>query len=211
MLVSILIPTLHERRETYSKLVTGLQKQIDDNNLGEKVEILSICDGRNIPLTMKRNMLQKMSNGKYFTHLDDDDELAEDYCRIIVDHIEALDKSRHYDVIGYNQLAKVQGGRFIVKPHMEADLSLHPVGNQYNADMTVKKGVLPEFFRYPWQYCLWHQCYKTVHRTDSDTNAREDRNWIKKLLLEYPKTMSYCDFIGHTYNFDDPSLSTCQN
>ena len=69
---------------------------------------------------------------------------------------------------------------------------------------------IPEFYRYPWQYNLWNERFKTVYRTDSDTNAREDQNWLMKVRLEYPKSMSYIPFIGHTYNFDDPSKSTCQ-
>jgi len=56
-----------------------------------------------------------------------------------------------------------------------------------------------------------HEKYKTIYRTDVDTNAREDQNWLKKLKLEYPKHMSYIDRVLHVYNFDDPSNTTCQN
>ena len=207
-LISILIPTLIERRDEYNTMIKGLYDQIDKHDLKDKIEIISICDDRSIPLSMKRNMMQKMSSGKYFVHLDDDDEFSCDYCQRIIDHIQGLDKD--YDVIGYDQLAKVSGGRFIVKPHLDAGLSLQPSGNQIDVNGQIKKGVIPEFYRFPWQFCLWNQRFKKVYRTDSDTNAREDQNWLKKVMLEYPKTMSYIDFIGHTYNFDDPSKTTCQ-
>ena len=207
-LISILIPTLIERKNEFQIMLHDLYRQVEKHNLKDKVEIISICDDRSIPLCVKRNMLQKMSNGIYFTHLDDDDELSCDYCKTIIDHIEDLDKE--YDIIGYNQLAKVQGNRFIVKPHMDASLALTPIGNQFDSNMKTKKDIIPEFYRYPWQFNLWNQKYKKIYRTASDTNAREDVNWLKKIKLEYPKTMSYVDFIGHQYNFDDPSKSTCQ-
>ena len=211
-LISILIPTLLERKNEFQIMVHDLYRQLEKHHLKDKVEIISICDDRSIKLSEKRNMLQKLSSGKYFTHLDDDDELSCDYCQTIIDHIERIPVFHvdEPDIIGYNQLAKVGGDRFIVKPHLDADLSLHPCGNQFNADMSIKSGVIPEFYRYPWQYCLWHERFKTVYRTDSDTNAREDVNWLKKVQLEHPKKISYVDFIGHTYNFDDPSKSTCQ-
>ena len=198
-LISILIPTLIERKNEYGIMLHDLYRQVEKHNLKEKVEIISICDDRSISLSEKRNTLQKLCSGKYFMHLDDDDELSCDYCKTIIDHIEELDKE--VDVIGYDQLAKVKGERFIVKPHLDANFGLNPSN---------KKTKIPEFFRYPWQYNLWNERFKTVYRTDSDTNAREDQNWLMKVRLEYPKNMSYIPFIGHTYNFDDPEKSTCQ-
>ena len=210
MLLSILIPTISERSEQFQKLSDKLYLQIKVNRFEEKVEIISISDNRTIPLSMKRNMMQKMSSGKYFVSLDDDDEFTDTFLKRMVNHIESLDQDNLQDIIGFNQLAKVSGSRFIVKPHMEAGLSLQPCGNQYNPDMSIRKDVLPEFYRYPWCWCLWHERFKKVYRTDSDTNAKEDTNWLKIVQLEHPKTMSYIDFIGHIYQFDDPSLSSCQ-
>ena len=76
----------------------------------------------------------------------------------------------------------------------------------------VSKKQYPEYLRYPWQFNLWNtQRFGGVLRTDSDTNAREDQNWLKKVLLEYPVSMEYVrDYIGHEYHFEDPSKSTCQ-
>ena len=213
-LISILIPTLIERRDEYNTMINGLYDQIDKHDLKDKIEIISICDDRSISLCEKRNMMQKLSSGKYFVHLDDDDEFSCDYCETIIDHIEGLQSD--CDIIGYNQLAKVNGGRFIVKPHLDAGLSLQPVGNQFDKNMNIKKDVIPEFFRYPWQFCLFHERFKEVYRTESDSPSPDkphmfdDVNWLKKVQLEHPKDMSVVNFIGHTYNFDDPSKTTTQ-
>jgi len=59
-LISILIPTLLERQDVFDKMVNGLYKQIKDNNLEDKVEVISICDNRNIPVVEKRNAVTKI-------------------------------------------------------------------------------------------------------------------------------------------------------
>tara|TARA_Y100000592_G_C5410088_1_gene287639 strand:- start:51 stop:680 length:630 start_codon:yes stop_codon:yes gene_type:complete len=206
-LVSILIPTLIERKSVFNELVDGIYKQIKQGGYEKKIEILSICDDRSIPLSTKRNMMQKICSGKYFMHLDDDDSLDEYFCESVVNHIEDLSiyKKNDPDVIGFNQLAKVNGDRFIVRPNINRDFNLTPV-ERSNSNQTGYK----EYERYPWQWSLWNEKYKRIYRTDVDTNAREDQNWLKKILLEYPKSMSYIDRVLHVYNFDDPSNTTCQ-
>ena len=203
--ISILIPTLIERREVFSKMIDKLYKQIEAGNYQKKIEILYICDDRSLKLCDKRNMLQKLSRGKYFLHLDDDEELDDEFCKSVIEHIE-LDlpvyQTKDPDCIGYNQLARVSGKRFIVIPHIQHDFQLRPAPD---------KDGYPAYYRYPWQYCLWHEKYKKIYRTESDGgNAREDQNWLKKIILEYPKHMSYIDRVLHVYNFDNPELSTCQ-
>jgi hypothetical protein len=202
-LVSILIPTLIERKSVFNELIDSIHKQIKQGGYEKKVEIVSICDDRSIPLSMKRNMMQKMCSGKYFMHLDDDDELDEYFCESVVKHIEDLPifQTNEPDCIGFNQLAKVRGDRFIVIPHIKSNFNLNPAP---------KKNGYPAYYRYPWQYNLWNEKYKRIYRTDVDTNAREDQNWLKKITLEYPKHMSYIDRVLHYYNFDDPSKTTCQ-
>ena len=207
-LISILIPTLIERKNEFQIMLHDLYRQVEKHDLKDKVEIISICDDRSISLCEKRNMMQKLCSGKYFVHLDDDDEFSRNYCETIISHIQGLEND--CDIIGYNQLAKVNGDRFIVKPHLAAGLTLQP------STLKGKQGSLPEYYRYPWQYCLFNQRFKKVYRTESDSPSPDkphmfdDLNWLKKVQLEHPKNMSYIDFIGHTYNFDDPSKTTTQ-
>lgn len=212
MLVSILIPTLFERLSTYTPMVEDLYKQIKDNNLQDKVEVISICDNRTVPLSVKRNMMQKMAKGLYFTHLDDDDNFTSDYCVKIVEHIEGLSTHRTDlpDIIAYDQKCFVKDDIFIVKPSLNHGMKLEYV------PWNVPKGEgcenIKTFYRTPWQWALWNRKrFGFVYRSDSDTNAREDQNWLKKVHLEYPKSMSVLEnWIGHEYHYEDPSKTTCQ-
>ena len=137
MLVSILIPTLVERKGKFLELLHGLERQINKHNLKEKVEIISICDNRTIKLSDKRNMLQKLSNGKYFVALDDDDELTHNYCKTVVDFIEKMKED--VDVITYDQKAFVCDTEFIVKSSLDYPMNLIPCGNQLDADGKINK------------------------------------------------------------------------
>ena len=203
MLVSILIPTLLERTSTFIPMVEDLYQQIKDNDLEKKVEVISICDNRNMTLPEKRNKLQKMAKGKYFTHLDDDDKFTEDYCMKVIEHIETLKED--VDIIGYNQLAYVADDTFVVKssPHFGLKLEESPEGSKYKDYKT--------YYRTPWQWCLFNrERFGMVSRSDIDTNAMEDQNWLVRVHLERPESYSHIDWIGHEYHFEDPSKSTCQ-
>tara|TARA_R110000824_G_scaffold76335_1_gene193388 strand:- start:238 stop:855 length:618 start_codon:yes stop_codon:yes gene_type:complete len=201
-LVSILIPTLLERKDKFAELLEKIEKQIKENQLEDLVEILSICDNRNIKLSEKRNRMQQMAQGQYFMHLDDDDTISEDYLKTVIDEIKKLDKE--VDVITYDQFCKVNGDEFIVSASFNAGAGLTPMGINDNG--------IKLFIRVPWQYSLWNtKKYSKIWRTDADTNAREDQNWLQRVYLEYPQTQHHIDKILHTYLFGtDGVASTCQ-
>tara|TARA_R110000787_G_scaffold192409_1_gene303995 strand:+ start:820 stop:1428 length:609 start_codon:yes stop_codon:yes gene_type:complete len=202
MLVTICIPSIIERIEKFSILIKKIQKQLDENKLNNKVQIISHVDNRSIPLTYKRNLMQKAVKGKYFIHLDDDDDIADDYCLTVCNTIEYLDKE--VDVITYDQKALVGIDIFYVKCDLNQDMNLKYIGIHPGDCKRV-------YLRYPWQWCLWNsKKFKHIYRTDADTNAREDQNWLKRIKLEYPKTQYNIPKVLHTYNFQDASMSTCQ-
>ena len=194
-LISFLIPTMRERSQKFKSLTDKLFIQIEENNLQEEVEVLSIYDNRNIRLCDKRNMLQKLSRGMYFIHLDDDDRVADDYCITVVNEIkELIKKSPVPDCIMYNQMCEVNGKFFIVKTNPRSNMSLNKCGVDDN---------IPVYERIPWQYHLWNKAkFSHIYRTDVDTNAREDQNWLKRIYLEYPQSFHNIDKILHYYYFD---------
>jgi len=200
-LVSVLIPTLLERKDKFKSLLDKIEIQIEENNLQDKVEVLSICDNRNIKLSEKRNRMQQMAQGKYFFHLDDDDTISDDYFITTCKVIESI-KGDLPDVITYDQFCKVNGDEFIVSASLGCGC-MGLVGTMHKAKI---------FTRLPWQYHLWNrEKYAKIWRTDSDTNAREDQNWLKKIYLEYPETQTHIDKILHYYYFGTDGIpTTCQ-
>jgi len=209
-LVSILIPTLFERQEKCSKLLMNLYDQIKKNKLEDLIEVISINDNRNLRLCDKRNKMQKMAQGKFFMHHDDDDTLSSDFCKTVIDFIQKM--SDEVDVINIEQKAFIQANRkngplniFVVKSDLRETMELREIGCADKNNERVYK-------RFPWQWCLWNRKrFQHVMRSDIDNNSHEDQNWLKRIQLEYPKTQAWIeDKILHEYHFEDASLSTCQ-
>jgi glycosyltransferase involved in cell wall biosynthesis len=94
--LSILILTLPTRIDSYARLIKSLNIQVIQNNLMSRVQILSLCDTKDISVGEKRNILLNKSNGKYVCFIDDDDEIAPNY---LIKIISAL--SSNADVITF--------------------------------------------------------------------------------------------------------------
>jgi glycosyltransferase involved in cell wall biosynthesis len=77
--LSILILTLPTRIDSYSNLIKMLNKQVIENNLIDKVQILTLCDTKEISVGEKRNILLNKSAGRYVCFIDDDDLISDDY------------------------------------------------------------------------------------------------------------------------------------
>lgn len=77
--LSILIPTLPARIDSYSNLIKTLNKQILESNLINRVQILSLCDTKEISVGEKRNLLLNQCCGRYVCFIDDDDLIAPNY------------------------------------------------------------------------------------------------------------------------------------
>ena len=87
--LSILILTLPTRIDSYSRLIKSLNKQVIENDLISKVQILSLCDTKEISVGEKRNILLNQSSGRYICFIDDDDEISPDYLIKIISSLES--------------------------------------------------------------------------------------------------------------------------
>ena len=83
-IISILICSLWKRAGMLSKLLSGIQDQIDRLNAPDKVEVLINCDGGELPTGTKRNILLGQAAGKYSVFVDDDDKLPDYYIEEIL-------------------------------------------------------------------------------------------------------------------------------
>jgi glycosyltransferase involved in cell wall biosynthesis len=90
MLFSILIPTLQERRASFTRLYEKLRAQIVQADVEDAVEIVTRCDNREHALGAKRNALMRDARGEFIAFVDDDDDVADQYvaliCRALREH-----------------------------------------------------------------------------------------------------------------------------
>jgi glycosyltransferase involved in cell wall biosynthesis len=95
--LSILILTLPTRIDSYARLIKSLNQQVIENNLIHRVQILTLCDTKEISVGEKRNILLNKSIGKYVCFIDDDDVISPVYLMSILN---AIDKCNS-DVITF--------------------------------------------------------------------------------------------------------------
>jgi hypothetical protein len=91
---TIMIPTLEERKEKYDKLVETLNEKHQRICPSLRLQILPLCDNREMSVGLKRDNLLKMAEGKYTSFIDDDDEITDAYFE---DTVECI--SGNYDVV----------------------------------------------------------------------------------------------------------------
>jgi glycosyltransferase involved in cell wall biosynthesis len=82
--LSILILTLPTRIDSYARLIKSLNQQVIENNLIHRVQILTLCDTKEISVGEKRNILLNKSIGRYVCFIDDDDVIATNYLSVIM-------------------------------------------------------------------------------------------------------------------------------
>lgn len=78
-ILSILIPSTHDRNEMLQRLLKELLFQIQECNATEKVEIVTDIDNREKLIGDKRNDLLSRATGIYQTSIDSDDWIASNY------------------------------------------------------------------------------------------------------------------------------------
>jgi hypothetical protein len=101
--LSVLIPTIEGREESFARLVAEFQRQIKELGTNE-VEILSKKDNKEISVGKKRDILYRMANGRYSVQFDDDDLPAPNYLRVV---LKALRKAP--DCVGYKARCLIDG------------------------------------------------------------------------------------------------------
>lgn len=105
--LSILIPTLHNRKFHFNNISKMLKDQIKKLEDPREVEILTFTDNRGDNTTgHKRNVLLNKSNGKFVVFVDDDDKLADTYVALI---LQAIKNNPDIDAIGIRGMYSENG------------------------------------------------------------------------------------------------------
>lgn len=106
-LLSILIPTVFERVESFKRLRSFINYQINEYDLQGQVEVLHLLDNKEMTIGEKRNRLYQMANGTYSLQIDDDDQIHHEALPLIIDEI----KNEDCDCVGYKELCIFDGKR----------------------------------------------------------------------------------------------------
>lgn len=106
LLLSILIPTLEDRKPLFDKMVSTLQSQIAGCHAEEEVEIVPLLDKGEKTIGTKRNELLCMARGLFSVFIDDDDPVPETYVQSFIDVIRVY--KDEIDCIGIFELVFFQ-------------------------------------------------------------------------------------------------------
>lgn len=87
MILSLLIPTIDDRREMFENVYVQLQSQILKSVFKNDIEI--VIDNSSKTIGEKRNNLLEKSKGKYVAFIDDDDEVSSDYIDTLMNAIKS--------------------------------------------------------------------------------------------------------------------------
>ncbi len=84
--LAILIPTIESRKEQFNALRDRINKLIE-SNFDTSVQLISICDNKEISIGAKRQQLLEASDARYVVFIDDDDRVHDDYLTDILSAI----------------------------------------------------------------------------------------------------------------------------
>lgn len=189
MLLSIIVPTVHTRYDSFRlKLERELYRQYNNLQITDqrKVEIIVFSDTKSFVLGKKRDMLYKLSQGEYTVQLDDDDRVAEDYIETILDAL----KSKP-DVVSYDMQVRIKDS-----------LKRTRVSIKNKDNINTRE----EYLRIPsYQMVIKTALARKVGAIDKTFG--EDTEF-SKALLPLLKTEHKIDRIMYYYDFDEDTSET---
>lgn len=187
MILSILIPTLPERKVFLDDLLNTIERQIDliEGEGFIKVQILTDIRGREVTTGTKRNDLLTRATGKYVWFVDDDDSI---YPYAIEDVLKAA--SKNPDVIGINGIMTTDG-----KNQIDWEIRL---GHPYCA---TKKNGKDYYLRFP-NHITPMKREHAIKIRFPDKTIFEDYEWAKALNdAGHLKTQEIIDKPIYHYKF----------
>jgi hypothetical protein len=169
--LSILIPTIPERVEMFTRVFNEVHRQIQychtvHPSLGN-VEVIvddskKFLDG-GLSIGKKREALVKRAQGKYLCFLDDDEMVSGNYIETIL----RLAKEDR-DIISFRSFCRLENFSMVV------DMSLHYPGNdEATPNFTI--------FRKPWHICPVRSVFAKLHDFEN-TSYGEDWMWFNQVL-----------------------------
>ena len=183
-LLSILIPGVPSRISQAQRLVNKLTVDSRFHEKG-KIEILWLVDNWSMTLGEKRNRLIEMARGEYFSFVDDDDFVSEDY-------VDSLLEGMLYkpDVVTFQQDCDWNGLRGIINFRLGAE------NGEFLGNGQVDRAA--------WHVCAWRKDVAGGILFDS-VNWGEDQEWANK-ANQLANTEHHLNKVLHIYQHI-PNLS----
>lgn len=188
--LSILIPSTNTRFSTYlPKIKEQLYAEYDQLTEEEKnrVEILFLVDNKTMMLGHKRNVMVDIAQGKYVVHVDDDDRIATDYIKSL---LEATKEDK--DVIVFQAEVSINGA---------------PPKICYYSKDNLKDFNNPDaYYRIPNHIC----CVKkeiAIQSSFPNTMYGEDAGY-SKVLLQHLKSETKIDKVLYYYDYNRETSET---
>lgn len=186
---SILICTVEDRQADFEKISTKLVNQINALGLSDQIEIVYFRDqrGQN-SIGTKRNVLLQASAGHYISYVDDDDDVSDEFIKIIYN---ALQEKK--DCVSLRGIMTHHG--------LHPRTFIHSV--QYNSFFQ-HEGI---YYRPPNH---WNPIKRSIaiQFTFPDSNYGEDTEWAMKIARTgLLKTESKVDTPYYFYHVSDNPLS----
>jgi len=192
MILSILIPSIPERRNKLTLLLNELYKQVSDLNRNHpslgSVEILiddsiKFSEG-GLSIGAKRDLLKQRAGGKYLCFLDDDDGITPNYVETLVRLC-----SEGQSIVTFRTLIKNDHYWGII------DMNLETTSNdEVNPHGTIK--------RTPWHICPVLSSIAKNEPFAIDKNHNEDWDWMNRVLKNV-HSQSHSDMILTQYNHSE--------
>lgn len=200
MRFSILIPTVPNRvfkdPKHFLRITAEVMRQIEECKV-EDVEVLGFFDNKKRKIGAKRNTLLQAARGKFCAFIDDDDRIAPDYLKTILEHIDANPDA---EVMVFEQDAHIieNGGKERFKH------CLYSIAYDYVDAVDYWTGL-------PAHNMVWRTEVAQKHYFP-DEQFGEDTDWVKRAVqgvtkeVKIHKTLYFYDFSTYTTETREPGF-----
>lgn len=194
--LSVLITSVPERFDKLRNLFEELERQRKECDEPDGVEVCCVLDNRKQTVGEKRNALMRMMRGRFFTFVDDDDNVAPGYVRTL---LEDMNRYPDADVFAFKQSCHTLG-----EGETPNDSNV-----AFVVDADLRNGTNePIPFRGPWKTeykrTLWHWCvFSSLVFGDlrfPETSLYEDQDWLSRAQGRVRKQRKI-DSVLHMYSF----------
>lgn len=150
----------------------------------KRVEVLYLLDNKKRSVGAKRQALLDIAQGEYIAYVDDDDDVAPEYCESILKAIATAPEKP--DVVTFDQIANIAGNVGQVR------FGLGNPNDDFNPDAITRRNA--------WHVCAWRRELAKQY-TFPDLMDGEDWAWAEQLCAA-AKTSVHIYAVLHFYHFN---------